>query len=135
MRRSVIVTFALLPSLLLAACERDTVPADEGEPGEATDEGGPAEPEATDDGPDQAACQEAFAEAEAEGTDVDEQTLHATVTACEDIAAFRAAAEDHPDVLETTTPEVFLADLCQSTEDEEISGSSLCQDIAEGADP
>jgi hypothetical protein len=109
---------------LLLACDGGPEPTD------ATDAPPPRD-EAPDEQADEAgtasdACVEVFAEAEAAGGDL--AVLDGALTACEDIAAVRDAASQHPDALGDLTPEVWAADACGDQADQ--ADAPLCQDIA-----
>jgi hypothetical protein len=112
-------------SLALLGCEADPTPAEQTAPGE---------PEQTEGEMGEEACDDAFADAEEAGAEATEADLHATVAACPDIATFTQAAEDHPDVLGDTEPQVWLAATCDQAEDPSVTGSPLCAEVAgEGA--
>jgi hypothetical protein len=61
---------------------------------------------------------------------VRDEDLYPAVSACPDIASFSQAATEHPDVLGDTEPEAWLAVACDEAQDESVSGSTLCAEVA-----
>jgi hypothetical protein len=115
------VVALLAASLALLGCEADPTPAEQAAP-DGQDQ--------TDQEQEQEACDAAFAAAEDAGTEATEEDLHPAVAACPDIAAFTQAAEDHPEVLGDTEPQVWLAATCDGSEDPSVTGSALCAEVA-----
>ncbi|MBW3663522.1 MAG: hypothetical protein KY469_10520 [Actinobacteria bacterium] len=77
-----------------------------------------------------AECGDAFADAAAVDAMQDtNEDLYPAVIACQDLAAFADAAEDHPGALDGVDPETWLDNICQSADDPDVTGSALCSEV------